>query len=116
MPNKRRFNKSEEKSLRNLVAVISPLAAQLRDIRQKAKELGIFTDDRELLECPHCGLLEDVACDGQLFTCKSGDPTLRDTGLRFQEISSKRFRCPMCQSILKAGSADNRKRVKGKKG
>ena len=115
MPNKKHLKQREGKSLRDLVAAISPLAARLQDIQKKAKELGIFTNDRELLECPHCGLLEDVACDGRLITYRSGDQTFLDTGLRFQEISSRSFRYPRCKSILKAVSADNRKRAKEKK-
>lgn len=34
------------------------LARQLVEVKHRAHALGIFTDDRELLECPNCGLLE----------------------------------------------------------
>jgi len=84
----------------DLVAGISSLARQFRDAEQRARELGIFTNDRELLQCSGCGLSEDVAFDGRLFTYQSADRTFRDTGLRFQEIDSRHFHCPPCHSIL----------------
>jgi len=34
------------------------LAAGLVDLQAKARKLGLFTNDRELLECHSCGLLE----------------------------------------------------------
>lgn len=36
----------------------------LEKVRQEARALDIFTDERELLECPSCGLLEDVTGEG----------------------------------------------------
>jgi predicted RNA-binding Zn-ribbon protein involved in translation (DUF1610 family) len=79
---------------------ISVLAAQLVELNRKARELGIFTNDRELLQCPQCGLAEDVACDGRLMTIQSADETCSDTGMRFQEIDATHFRCPSCQNVL----------------
>lgn len=61
--------------------------------------MGIFTDDRELLECPHCGLMEDVASSGLLITCNP-DSLGVDTGKRFEELPSNRFRCPGCGEII----------------
>ena len=84
----------------NLTNAISSLIAQFGDIHQKTKELGIFTNDRELLQCPRCGLAEDVACDGRLTTVQSADGSFNDTGLRFQEIDSVHFRCPQSNGIL----------------
>ena len=37
------------------------LAKKLIEVREEARKLGIFTDDRELLECPKCGLWEEVS-------------------------------------------------------
>ena len=85
---------------RSLFNDISSLAARLVDIHQKAKELGIYTNDRELLKCPQCGLTEDVACDGLLFTFESADKTFSDTGMCFQEIDATHFRCQSCHHIL----------------
>ena len=84
----------------DLAHSISSLVAQFGDIHQKAKTLGIFTNDRELLQCPQCGLAEDVACDGRLTTVQAADETFADTGLRFQEINATHFRCPQCHCIL----------------
>ena len=44
------------------------LARQLEQVKHQARALGIFTNDRELLECSSCGLLEDVTAEGQLVT------------------------------------------------
>ncbi|MBI4487712.1 MAG: hypothetical protein HY694_01385 [Deltaproteobacteria bacterium] len=44
------------------------LAKRLAALREHARSLGIFTGDRELLECEKCGLLEDVTFTGQLIT------------------------------------------------
>ena len=45
-----------------------PLVRELERIKQRARALGMFTDDRELLECPKCGLMEDVTAVGLLIT------------------------------------------------
>lgn len=70
---------------------------QLRDVQAKARALGVFANDRELLSCPECGLVEDVLVTGLLVTCRPGCPGL-DTGLRFVESPevSGRFGCPEC--------------------
>ena len=36
----------------------------LEKVKQEAGTLGIFTDERELLECPSCGLPKDVTEEG----------------------------------------------------
>jgi hypothetical protein len=78
---------------------IRELAARLFAMQEQARSLGLFTGDRELLECRKCGLLEDVTATGQLITCRL--PALgRDTGLRFKELPKNRFRCPVCGSMV----------------
>ena len=52
-----------------------------------------------LLECPACGLMENVAFSGLLFTCHA-DALDDDTGLRFEELSQGRFRCPACSATV----------------
>ena len=47
---------------------LTTLSRQLEQVKAQARALGIFTDDRELLECPNCGLLEDVTAKGLLVT------------------------------------------------
>ena len=68
------------------------LAKQIVALQEQARSLGIFAGDRELLECPKCGLLEDVTFTGQLITCRPPEEGM-DTGLRFQELPRNRFRC-----------------------
>ncbi len=60
-----------------------------------------FIHDRELLECT-CGLIEDVAFDGSLFTYHKNDHALKDTGLRFTKVNEDTFCCPVCKAKLKA--------------
>jgi len=78
------------------------LARRLIEVREEARKLGIFTDDRELLECPKCGLLEDVDINGRLFT-KFKDSPDEDMGLAFKEVGDDCFSCPNCEEII-AGS------------
>ena len=80
---------------------IRELASRIVALQAKARALGLFANDRELLECKQCGLLEDVSFNGQLITCRplaDGE----DTGLRFQEISQDRYRCPGCGSMVRS--------------
>lgn len=75
------------------------LAGQLVALQAEARALGLFANDRELLACPRCGLAEDVTCTGLLITCRL--PALgEDTGLRFEEIKTGKFRCPQCGGIV----------------
>lgn len=77
------------------IAEIKALAAQISALQQQAKALGMFANDRELLKCPRCGLMEDVTHEGLLITCRETDPG-QDTGLRFDKITAESFRCPFC--------------------
>ena len=77
---------------------IRELASRIVALQAKARALGLFMNDRELLECQKCGLLEDVTINGLLVTCRAPDFD-QDTGLRFEELSQDRFRCPECGSI-----------------
>jgi len=81
------------------------LAARLVALREQARDLGIFLEERELLECPGCGLLEDVDAVGRLLTCWPSSLG-QDTGLRFEELPGHQFRCPNCDVLVpKACSA-----------
>jgi hypothetical protein len=75
------------------------LAAKLVEIQRQAEALGIFTGDRELLECQACGLMEDVAVHGMLFTYREGDP-IEDSGLRFEALDEGCWRCPACGAVV----------------
>ena len=72
------------------------LFQHLEKVKQQAWALGIFTDDRELLMCPSCGLLEDVTAEGLLVTYPKDSDNLMDTGLRFRQLDSESFQCPAC--------------------
>lgn len=77
------------------------LASRLHSLKKQAKALGMFTDDRDLLECPGCGLKEDVTGQGILVTFK-GDYTGVDTGLRFPEPDEDGVSCcPGCGGEVK---------------
>lgn len=71
-------------------------------VKNQAKALGIFTNDRELIECPSCGLLEDVAFGGMLITYQKGSKDLKDSGLRFIQADNTHFECPKCGARVKA--------------
>jgi hypothetical protein len=78
---------------------IEPLARKLVALHEQARALGIFTNERELLACEACGLTEDVASEGLLFTHFEEDN--RDTGMRFVETEAPgAFRCPSCGSVV----------------
>ncbi len=82
---------------------IHALARRLVSVKEKAKKLGMFVEDRELLTCPNCCLEEDVACNGLLIVYYPSNAGV-DTGLRFHEVNSvtNRFRCPSCSAEFNA--------------
>ena len=81
---------------------LSAAVRQLEQAKQQARVLGIFTDDRELLECPSCGLLEDVTFEGLLVTYPKDSADLKDCGLRFKRAGETSFACPTCGTRIKA--------------
>ena len=78
------------------------LCKELHNIKQQAEALGIFTNDRELLTCPKCGLQEDVQADGRLTTFETDSQDFTDSGLRFVETGNGQFSCPRCQTSIDA--------------
>jgi len=93
-------------TLDTLRATRIPFIKHLAAVQKQAKALGLFTDDRELLECPHCGLMEDVAINGLLFTYRQSDLG-QDTGLRFKKVKKQIFRCPSCKGLVTEPPADD---------
>ena len=89
------------------------LFRQLQQLQAQAKALGIFTDERNLLTCPHCGLFEDVTFDGFLITSLAHAKESLDTGLRFREIAPDAYCCPSCQSEVQS-SNDHHEQVDSK--
>ncbi|MBI3801490.1 MAG: hypothetical protein HY268_31530 [Deltaproteobacteria bacterium] len=75
------------------------LASHIVALQKQIRSLGGFAGDRELLECPQCGLLEDVTFTGQLITWRPSAEG-QDTGLRFEELPQGCFRCPACGSMV----------------
>jgi hypothetical protein len=80
------------------------LFRQLHQLQAQAKALGIFTDERDLLICPNCGLFEDVTCDGFLITSRTLSKETLDIGLRFREITPGTYCCPSCQAEVESSS------------
>ena len=87
------------------------LARQLAVVQAEARTLGMFVDDRELLACRRCGLAEDVSIAGLLITNCSTDSG-EDTGLRFEEITSGKFRCPKCGATVTEASEKTASKTK----
>lgn len=94
--------------MKDLIATIRPLARRLAAQQRRMKTAGLFANDRELLDCPHCGLREDVLISGLLITYR--EPGFhQDTGLRFQELTADTFRCPSCgQTVCEPFAEDKR--------
>ena len=97
-------DKNGKNSLSGLAQKIKPFVEDIVRIQKQAKSLGIFVNDRELLECTGCDLVEDVAFDGSLMTYQREGDDMTDSGLRFEEMGEEKYRCPVCGTVLKAGS------------
>jgi len=94
-------HKNRDDSLSELAQKIKPLAEDIIRIQKQARSLGIFVNDRELLECTGCDLVEDVAFDGSLMTYHRESNDMTDCGLRFEEMGEDKYRCPVCGTVLK---------------
>ena len=92
----------KRKKMSPLESKILPLARELVRIKKQAETMGLFTHDRELLECCGCDLAEDVAFDGRLMTYHRKSEDYSDSGLRFERLNDTTFRCPICMTRLKA--------------
>jgi len=86
-------------SMDGLCATIEPLVQQLAAVQKQAEAMGLFSNDRELLECSQCGLMEDVTHSGLLITCRES-AIAQDTGLRFEKETDQTFRCPSCGTLV----------------
>lgn len=78
---------------------LNALVAQLADIRAQVKAQGGFVGDRDLHQCPACGLMEDVLFGGKLVTYWRDSAQPVDTGLRFEEIGADQMACPCCGCV-----------------
>ena len=93
---------SETNNKAGWTASILPLAKELSRIYKRAESLGLFINDRELLECSKCDLIEDVTCSGFLITYHHNSDNWNDCGLRFEQLNEKIFRCPACGTEINA--------------
>ena len=87
-------------------ADLAQVCAKLHELRAHASSLGLFTDDRQLLVCPSCGLQEDVTIEGMLITHDFESLDISDSGLRFTERQDWHFSCPRCAADIVAGDND----------
>jgi PHP family Zn ribbon phosphoesterase len=94
-------DKNGKSSLSGPAQKIKQLAEDIVQIQKQAKALGIFVNDRELLECTGCDLVEDVGFDGSLMTYHRQSDDMTDSGLRFEEMDEDKYRCPVCGTVLK---------------
>lgn len=83
---------------------LQELGVKLREINDIAQQHGIFLADRETVSCTQCGLIEDVAFSGKLFTYYKHDPEFKETGLQFIELdnNNERLKCPACNAEVSA--------------
>ncbi|TLS19609.1 MAG: hypothetical protein FDZ72_02940 [Betaproteobacteria bacterium] len=86
-----------------LNADLAQMCEKLSELHTYATSLGLFTNDRELLGCPSCGLQEDVTIEGMLITHDFESPDVSDSGLRFTERQDGYFSCPRCSVGIVAG-------------
>lgn len=91
-------NKENFKTNLEYKEFIKECGERFRELNKWADKHGIFLDDREMLSCSQCGLKEDIAFSGKLFTYKKGDPEFKETGLQFVTLDKRdeRFKCPNC--------------------
>lgn len=76
--------------------ILTPsLLREIKQFHRLAQEAGLFMNDRELLICDSCGLLEDVDITGRLITYKSGEAVF-DSGMRFEKGEGDIYVCPVC--------------------
>jgi len=78
------------------------LLRQIRHVHGLAREAGVFLNDRELLSCDSCELLEDVDITGRLITYKSGE-AVSDSGMRFEKGEGDTYVCPVCDTPAREG-------------
>jgi ribosomal protein S27AE len=87
------------KSRPNFLSVLpKSMLREIARVQRLAQEAGLFLEDRALLECPRCGLLEDVGCCGVLMTYPTGAPAV-DSGLRFTKDKRGQYICPKCGAV-----------------
>jgi hypothetical protein len=79
---------------------IQKIGSRFHEIIQTQKQHGIFLNDRETVSCAQCGLTEDIAFNGKLYTYYKDDPEANDTGLLFITLDNDAecLECPVCKT------------------
>ncbi len=86
---------------KKLANILQPsLLRQIEHVHRLALENGLFLNDRELLSCDNCGLLEDVDITGRLITYKSGE-AIFDSRMRFEKGEGGTYVCPVCGASVR---------------
>jgi hypothetical protein len=104
-----RFSKLIKKDIvkENGMEGIFKAVKELDKLKRQAMALGLFVDDRDLLECSSCGLQEDITFEGTLMVYQKDDQSFEDCGLRFREVDEGHFECPKCKAIIKVVAQDD---------
>ncbi len=76
------------------------LHREIARVHRLAQAAGLFMEDRDLLLCSRCGLLEDVGRYGLLMTYPADNPPV-DSGLRFKKDKRGRYICPNCGAVVR---------------
>jgi hypothetical protein len=87
---------------RQKIGTILPksLYGEIARVHRLAQTAGLFMEDRDLLHCAHCGLLEDVGPYGLLMTYFP-EKSFGDSGLRFTKDKGGRYTCPNCGAVAR---------------
>ncbi|MDO9264175.1 MAG: hypothetical protein Q7U02_09425 [Desulfosalsimonadaceae bacterium] len=88
-----------EEELNESVAFLNEAFAKLKQAMAEAKANGFYVCDRPLVECPHCGLMEDAVENDRLVTFFKNDRK-KYTNMRFEELETGYFLCPNCSKIF----------------
>lgn len=94
-----------QKNARIISSELAQLASRLQEVHHRAEVAGLFIEDRSLLQCPRCGLMEDVSFHGRLMTYLETDTDINDSGLRF-ELNKEECICPFCHLVFSPPTED----------
>ncbi|MFZ2807860.1 MAG: hypothetical protein WA081_04035 [Desulfosalsimonadaceae bacterium] len=84
-----------EEEMNESVAFLNEAFAKLKQAMAEAKANGFYVCDRPLVECPHCGLMEDAIENDRLVTFFKNERK-KYLNLRFEELETGYFLCPNC--------------------
>jgi hypothetical protein len=88
-----------EEELNESVAFLNEAFAKLKQAMAEAKANGFYVCDRPLVECPHCGLMEDAVENDRLVTYFKNERQ-KYLDMRFEEPEPGYFLCPNCSTLF----------------